>query len=87
MPTDQTDSLIRRMVEQAFNQGNTSATGGAPGGYGANGNQYGAGGNAGGYGNDASDVNLAFLNTGMSNLGFGDRDERRNGQGGAKSPQ
>lgn len=74
-------------TEQAFNQGNTSATGGAPGGYGANGSQYGAGGNAGGYGNDASDVNLAFLNTGMSNLGFGDRDERRNGQGGAKSPQ
>ncbi|KAK5162918.1 Asparagine-rich protein (ARP protein) [Saxophila tyrrhenica] len=83
-------------AEQAFNQGNASATGGAPGaGYGANGGQYGAG--PSGYGND--DVSLAFLNSSMGNLGFGERDDRRNGQGGqgghgqgqgqgnAKSPQ
>lgn len=75
-------------TEQAFNQGNQSATGGAQGGgYAANGGNYG-GNNAGSYGNDASDVSLAFLNAGMGNLGFGERDERRNGgQGGAKSPQ
>ena len=70
-------------AEQAFNQGNASATGGAPGysngGYGGAGND--------GYGNDAGDVSLSFLSAGMGNLGFGDRDDRRNGQGGAKSPQ
>ena len=71
-------------AEQAFNQGNASATGGAPG-Y-SNGG-YGNAGNTGSYGGDASDVSLSFLNAGMSNLGFGERDDRRNQQGGAKSPQ
>ena len=70
-------------AEQAFNQGNASATGGASsysnGGY---------GGNAGytPYGNDGSE-SFSFLNTGMNNLGLGDRDDRRNGQGNVKSPQ
>lgn len=70
-------------AEQAFNQGNLSATGGAPGysngGYGPS---------ATGYGNDGSGDPFSFLNTGMSSLGLGDND-RRNGQGqvGAKSPQ
>ena len=64
-------------AEQAFNQGNASATGGAPGGYS----------NGGYYGNDGGDMSLSFLNTGMGNLGFGDRADRRNGQGGAKSPE
>lgn len=59
-------------AEQAFNQGNASATGGAPG-Y-SNGS-YGAGG-------DGSDP-FSFLSTGMGNLGLGER----NGQSGAKSPQ
>jgi hypothetical protein len=68
-------------AEQAFNQGNTSATGGAQGF--SNG---GYGNSAGGYGNDGGDVSLSFLTSGMGNLGFGDRDDRRNGQG-AKSPQ
>ena len=71
-------------AEQAFNQGNTSATGGAQGF--SNGG-YGPGNSAGGYGNDGGDVSLSFLTSGMGNLGFGDRDDRRNGQGGAKSPQ
>ena len=71
-------------AEQAFNQGNTSATGGAQGF--SNGG-YGPGNSAGGYGNDTGDVSLSFLTSGMGNLGFGDRDDRRNGQGGAKSPQ
>jgi hypothetical protein len=77
-------------AEQAFNQGNSSATGGAPAGYGgANGQEFG-GGNFGGH--DAAAADLSFLNSGMSNLalGGGQRDERRNGQGGAgatKSPQ
>lgn len=68
-------------AEQAFNQGNTSATGGAAAGY-SNGS-YGAGNT--GYGNDSGD--MSFLSMGMGNLGFGDREDRRNGQGGAKSPQ
>lgn len=72
-------------AEQAFNQGNVSATGGAPGysngGYGS--------GAAGGYGNDGAADPFSFLNAGMGNLGLSDND-RRNGQGqggGAKSPQ
>lgn len=81
-------------AEQAFNQGNASATGGAPG-YAANGAQYGS--NTGNYPGD--DVSLSFLQSSMGNLGFGEqRDDRRNGQGGhgqgqgqgqgsAKSPQ
>ena len=68
-------------AEQAFNQGNVSATGGAPG-Y-ANGSYGGLTGNSG-YRNEAD---FSFLNTGMRNLGFGDQEDRRNGQGGAKSPQ
>ncbi|KAK3686793.1 Asparagine-rich protein (ARP protein) [Vermiconidia calcicola] len=72
-------------AEQAFNQGNASATGGAPG-Y-SNGANYGGSSNAQYGNNDNSDVSLAFLNAGMGNLGFGERDDRRNGQGGAKSPQ
>ena len=35
---------------------------------------------ADGYGNDGGDLLLAFLTSGLSNLGFGDRDGRRNGQ-------
>ena len=69
-------------AEQAFNQGNTSASAGAQGGFSNGGYNTG-----GGYGNDGGDVSLSFLTSGMGNLGFGDRDDRRNGQGGAKSPQ
>lgn len=68
-------------AEQAFNQGNASASGGAPGysngGYGGGG-QYG--------GNDGSGADFSFLNAGMGNLGLGDRDGR-NGQNNTKSPQ
>ena len=83
-------------AEQAFNQGNVSATGGASGGY-SNGGYGGASG--GGYGNDGSADPFSFLNSSnlpsmdqlgssMGNMGLG-RDDRRNGQGqgGAKSPQ
>lgn len=75
-------------AEQAFNQGNQSAAGGAPG-Y-SNGASYGNSGygNSGYGGNDGgADLNLSFLNTGMGNLGLGNDGDRRNGQGGAKSPQ
>lgn len=79
-PGQQTQGGFDSRAEQAFNQGNASATGGAPGysngGYGA--------GNAGGYG--SNDTDFSFLSSGMGNLGLGDND-RRNGQGGAKSPQ
>ena len=79
----QTHGGFDSRAEQAFNQGNTSATGGAPG--------YSNGGYGGatntGYGNDSGDVSLSFLSQGMGNLGFGDHNDRRNGQGGAKSPQ
>lgn len=71
-------------AEQAFNQGNVSATGGAPG-Y-SNGG-YGPGASGGGYGNDGSADPFSFLNTGMGNLGLGDNERRNGGQGGAKSPQ
>ena len=64
-------------TEQAFNQGNTSA--GGQGGY-----------SNGGYGQgqygDNSAADLSFLSSGMSNLGFNDR-EPRNGQNNTKSPQ
>ncbi|KAI6858241.1 hypothetical protein KC338_g7793 [Hortaea werneckii] len=67
-------------AEQAFNQSNASATGGAPGysngSYG--GAQYGA--------NDGSGADFSFLSTGMGNLGLADRDNR-NGQNNTKSPQ
>ncbi|MBE7158028.1 MAG: hypothetical protein INR62_06275 [Rhodospirillales bacterium] len=69
-------------AEQAFNQGNASASGGAPAGGYSNG---GYGGNQG-YGGDASGDPFSFLNTGMRDLGLGDR-EGRNGQGTTKSPQ
>ena len=70
-------------AEQAFNQGNASATGGAPG-Y-SNGG-YGPGASSG-YGNEGTDP-FSFLSTGMSSLGLGDNDRRNGqGQGGAKSPQ
>ena len=73
-------------AEQAFNQGNSSTTGGS-----------GAGGYSNGsYSNNAAQYNdssadLSFLNHGMNNMGLGDR-EPRNGQGGSnannsKSPQ
>ncbi|KAK5116195.1 hypothetical protein LTR62_008521 [Meristemomyces frigidus] len=70
-------------AEAAFNQGNASSGAGqggqggySNGGYGQG--QYGAS-------NDATD--FSFLNSGMNNLGLGDR-EPRNGQGGnTKSPQ
>ena len=81
----QTQGGFDSRAEQAFNQGNASATGGAPG-Y-SNGANYGGSSNAQYGNNDNSDVSLAFLNAGMGNLGFGERDDRRNGQGGAKSPQ
>ena len=67
-------------AEQAFNQGNASATGGAS----VYSNGYGT---AGGPGNDGGADPFSFLNAGMGNLGLGDREERRNGQGAAKSPQ
>lgn len=83
----QQQSSFDSRAEQAFNQGNSSATGGAPG-Y-SNGNYSGASGNYAG--NDAapgaSDP-FSFLSSGMGNLGI---DERRNGGQGAagatKSPQ
>ena len=69
-------------TEQAFNQGNTSATAGAQG------YSNGAYGGGSGYGNDGSNDPFSFLSSGMGNLGLGDSGEaRRNGQGGAKSPQ
>lgn len=72
-------------AEQAFNQGNVSATGGAA--YQSNG---GYGGSAGApYGGaEGSGDPFSFLSSGMGNLGLGES-ERRNGQGqgGAKSPQ
>jgi hypothetical protein len=74
-------------AEQAFNQGNSSAAGGAPG-Y-SNGSY--AGGASGYGGNDstpgAGDP-FSFLSSGMGNLGIDER--RNNGQGAAgatKSPQ
>src|SRR6201996_2392882 len=59
-------------TEQAFNQGNVSATGGAAPGYSNGGNYGGAG---GGYGGDGPDVSLAFLSAGMNNLGFSERND------------
>lgn len=78
-------SAFDSRAEQAFNQGNSSAAGGAPGysnGSYAGGAAYGASDAAAGAGDPFS-----FLSTGMGNLGI---DERRNGQGPAgntKSPQ
>ena len=69
-------------TEQAFNQGATSATGGAQG---FSNGAYGPGGSAG-YGNEG-DVSLSFFTQGMGSLGFGGDRDGRNGQGGAKSPQ
>ena len=73
-------------AEQAFNQGNASASGGAPG-Y-SNGG-YGSGNGSSSYGNDGSADPFSFLNAGMGNLGLTESNERRNGQGqsSAKSPQ
>ncbi|EME81903.1 uncharacterized protein MYCFIDRAFT_50263 [Pseudocercospora fijiensis CIRAD86] len=68
-------------AEQAFNHGNTGGQTG-PGAY-ANG----AYGNTGAYGNDGSADPFSFLSSGMGQLGINDGDNRRNGQGGAKSPQ
>lgn len=68
-------------AEQAFNHGNASGQTG-PGAY-ANG----AYGNTGGYGNEGSADPFSFLSAGMGQLGINDGDNRRNGQGGAKSPQ
>ena len=69
-------------AEQAFNQGNVSASGGAPGysngGYGQSG---------GGYGNDAAGDPFSFLGSSMANLGLSDDRRNGQGQGGAKSPQ
>lgn len=70
-------------AEQAFNQGNASATGGASAGGYSNGGY----GGAQGYGGDASGDPFSFLSTGMRDLGLGADREGRNGQGGAKSPQ
>lgn len=72
-------------AEQAFNGGNASAAGGASSGY-SNGGGYNNA-NGGGYGNDPSSDSLYFLNSGMNQLGLGDREDRRNGQATAKSPQ
>jgi hypothetical protein len=70
-------------TEQAFNQGNPGAQAGA-GAY-SNGAPYG---NTGGYGgNDGSADPFSFLSSGMGQLGINDGESRRNGQGGAKSPQ
>lgn len=68
-------------TEQAFNQGNSSGQA-APGAAYSNGSYPGAG----GYSNEGSGP-FDFLNTGMSQLGINDGENRRNGQGGAKSPQ
>lgn len=71
-------------TEQAFNQGNPGAQAGA-GAY-SNGAPYGNTG--GGYsGNEGSADPFSFLSSGMGQLGINDGDNRRNGQGGAKSPQ
>lgn len=70
-------------TEQAFNQGNPGAQAGA-GAY-SNGAPYG---NTGGYGgNEGSADPFSFLSSGMGQLGINESDNRRNGQGGAKSPQ
>lgn len=69
-------------AEQAFNQGNASASAGASAGGYSNG---GYGGNQS-YGGDVSS-DFSFLNTGMRGLDLGGEREGRNGQGGAKSPQ
>lgn len=74
-------------AEQAFNQGNQSATGGA--------NNYSNGGynnsnsnNNQSYGNDGSSgPSLDFLSGEMGNLNFGNRPDARNGQNNTKSPQ
>nr|POE87320.1 putative rna-binding protein c17h9.04c [Quercus suber] len=70
-------------AEQAFNQGSQASTGNT-GGY-----------SNGGYGNTGYNQSeggadpFSFLNSGMSNLGLGDRNDGRNGQGpnNTKSPQ
>lgn len=67
-------------TEQAFNQGNA---GQAQAGAYANGSYA----NAGSYGVDGSADPFSFLSSGMGQLGINDGDNRRNGQGGAKSPQ
>lgn len=64
-------------AEQAFNQGTSSSSGA---GY-SNG-QYGGS----GYGTEGGQDPFSFLSNNMSNLGLGDGESRRNGQG-AKSPQ
>ena len=75
-------------AEQAFNQGNASATGGAAAGGYSNGGYGGGNNQQGGYGgNDGSGDPFPFLSTGMGNLGIGGEREGRNGQAGAKSPQ
>lgn len=86
-PGGQNQGGFDSRAEQAFHQGSSNAVPGAQSGYGANGSSYTGGNNASGYGGDASDVSLAFLSSGMGNLGFGESRENRNGQGGAKSPQ
>lgn len=65
-------------AEQAFNQGNSSSSAGgySNGGYGGS-----------GYGNDSAQDPFHFLSNSMGNMGLGDGDNRRNGQGGQKSPQ
>lgn len=68
-------------TEQAFNQGNASGQA-AAGAY-ANG----AYGQPGGYGNDGAADSFSFLSAGMGQLGINEGDNRRNGAGGAKSPQ
>jgi hypothetical protein len=77
-------------TEQAFNNHGSHGgqQGGPPGGYsnGAYGNAGGYGGNAGG--NEGSADPFSFLSSGMGQLGINEGgDNRRNGQGGAKSPQ
>ena len=67
-------------AEQAFNQGNQS---GQPGGAYSNGSYT----NNSGYGNENGPDPFSFLSSGMGNLGINDGENRRNGQGGAKSPQ
>ena len=86
MPNNAPPGGFDSRTEQAFNQGNISAAGGAPG-Y-SNG-QYGGAAAGNVYGNDHSGDPFSFLSAGMGNLGLSERDDRRNGQGGnaAKSPQ
>ncbi|SMR57303.1 unnamed protein product [Zymoseptoria tritici ST99CH_3D1] len=77
-------------TEQAFNNHGSHGPqqGGPPGGYsnGGYGNTGGYGGGPGG--NDGSGDPFSFLSSGMGQLGINDGgDNRRNGQGGAKSPQ